>query len=151
MKMVKEQNIYPMTSWSLTVSTSSRAKRKYGIFCKSVKYISHNTPCLPIKILLNLCFSFLVGITAVPREIENNASAKFWAANKVHLGRFCKSVKYISHNTPCLPTKILLNLCFSFLVGITAVPREIENNASAKFWAANKVHLGRCASGECNC
>ena len=39
-------------------------------------------------------------------------------------------------------------ICFSFLLrGITAVPREIENNAYAKFWGANKVHYGRCASG----
>ena len=38
------------------------------------------------------------------------------------------------------PPKILLNLCFSFLLGITAVPREIENKAYAKFWGANKVH-----------
>ena len=29
--------------------------------------------------------------------------------------------------------KILHNLCFSLLLGITAVPREIENNAYAKF------------------
>ena len=36
--------------------------------------------------------------------------------------------------------KILPNLCFSFLLGITAVPREIENKAYAKFWGANKVH-----------
>ena len=35
--------------------------------------------------------------------------------------------------------QILHNLCFSFLLGITAVPREIENNAYAKFWGANKV------------
>ena len=86
MKMVKEQNIYPTTSWSLTVYTSSHAKRKH-----------------------------------------------------------------ISHNTPCLSTKILLNLCFSFLLGSTAVPREIEKNACAKFLGANKVHFGKCASGECNC
>ena len=42
--------------------------------------------CLPLpspQILHNLCFSFFLGITAVPREIENNASAKFWGANKV--------------------------------------------------------------------
>ena len=48
----------------------------------------------------------------------------------------------ISHNAPYLPPKILHNLCFSFLLGITAVPREIENNAYAKFWAANKVYYG---------
>ena len=29
---------------------------------------------------------------------------------------------------------ILHNLCFSFLLGITAVPREIENNAYANFF-----------------
>ena len=54
----------------------------------------------------------------------------------------------ISHNVPYLPPKSLHNLsgCFSFLLDITAVPREIENNAYAKFWAANKVHYGRCAS-----
>ena len=55
---------------------------------------------------------------------------------------------HISHNAPNLPPTILHNLCCSFLLGITAVPRENENNAYAKFWGANKVHCGRCASGE---
>ena len=35
------------------------------------------------------------------------------------------------------PPKILHNLCFSFPLGITAAPREIENNACAKLWGAN--------------
>ena len=52
---------------------------------------------------------------------------------------------HISHNTPCLH-----NLYFSHLLGITAVPREIENNGYEKFWGANKVHFGRCTSGEYN-
>ena len=39
----------------------------------------------------------------------------------------------------CAP-QILHNLCFSFLLAITAVPREIESNAYAKFLRANKVH-----------
>ena len=55
----------------------------------------------------------------------------------------------ISHNASYLPPKILHNLCYSFLLDITAVPTEIENNAYAKFWGANKVHYGRCASGVC--
>ena len=38
---------------------------------------SHSAPYLPLKILHNLCFSFLLGITAIPREIENNAYANF--------------------------------------------------------------------------
>ena len=59
---------------------------------------------------------------------------------------------HISHNAtysppPRPPKKILHNLCFSFLLGITAVQREIENNAYAKFWGANKVHYGKCESG----
>ena len=54
---------------------------------------------------------------------------------------------HISHNAPYLRPKILHNLCFSFLLGITAIPREIENNAYTKFWGANKVHFGRHASG----
>ena len=59
------------------------------------------------------------------------------------------------HNAPYLrppppppPTKKKMhNLYFSFLLGITAIPREIENNVYAKFWGAHKVHYGRCASG----
>ena len=54
---------------------------------------------------------------------------------------------HISHNGPYLPPKILHNLCFSFLLGITAVPREIENNTYTNLWGANKMHYG-CASGE---
>ena len=53
----------------------------------------------------------------------------------------------ISHNSPYLPPKILHNLGISFLQGITAVPREIKNNAYAKCWRANKVHYGRWACG----
>ena len=33
---------------------------------------------------------------------------------------------HISHNVGHLPPQILHNLCFSFLLGITAVPKEIE-------------------------
>ena len=54
---------------------------------------------------------------------------------------------HISHHALYLLSKILHNLCFSFLLGITAVPREIENNTYAKFWGANEVHYGKCRSG----
>ena len=36
------------------------------------------------------------------------------------------------------------NLCFSFLLGITAVPREIENNAYAKCGGKNGVFWEMC-------
>ena len=47
-----------------------------------------------------------------------------------------------SHNAPYLPPKILHNLCFPFLLGITAVPREIENNAHAKFGGQIRYIMG---------
>ena len=31
------------------------------------------------------------------------------------------------------------NLCLSFFLGITAVPREIESNAYAKFWILGQI------------
>ena len=38
---------------------------------------------------------------------------------------------------------------FQFLLGITVVPREIEDNSYAKFfWGANKVNYGLCENGE---
>ena len=54
------------------------------------------------------------------------------------------------------PKKKKKKICitfFSFILGITAIPSEIEKNAYAKcffFWGggrgANKVHYGRCVS-----
>ena len=43
-------------------------------------------------------------------------------------------IRHIFHNAPYLPPKGLHSLCFSFLLGITAVPRETENNAYANFF-----------------
>ena len=53
---------------------------------------------------------------------------------------------------PPHPAQICITFVFSFPLGITAVPREIENNASAKFWGQKReVHYGWCASGEFEC
>ena len=49
---------------------------------------------------------------------------------------------HISHNAPYLPPNILHNLCFSFLLSIIAISREIENNAQVKFEG-----LVRCIMG----
>ena len=58
--------------------------------------------------------------------------------------RTCKVKRHfhISYKAPYLPPKILHSLCFSFLLGITAVPREIENNAYAKFWGQRRCIMG---------
>ena len=55
---------------------------------------------------------------------------------------------HTDHNAPCLPPKILHNHCFRFLLGITVVPREIEENGYAHFWGVHKVHYGLCESSE---
>ena len=57
---------------------------------------------------------------------------------------------HFSQNAPYVHPKILHNPRFSFLLGITAVPREIQNNAYAKSCGENKVHYGSCASGVLN-
>ena len=46
--------------------------------------------------------------------------------------------------------KKLRNHCFQFLLGITVIPREIEDNAYVKFWGVNKVHYGLCDNVELN-
>ena len=58
------------------------------------------------------------------------------------------NVSYATSTFPIihLICKILHKLCFSFLLGITAVPREIENNAYAKFWGAHNVRYGKCGN-----
>ena len=54
----------------------------------------------------------------------------------------------------CLPPKILHNHFFQFLLGITVIPREIENNGHAEFFflwgggGVSKVHYGLCEKGE---
>ena len=49
---------------------------------------------------------------------------------------------HISHNAPYLLPQILHNLCFLFLLCITAFPKEIENNAYAKFWGQIRWIMG---------
>ena len=55
---------------------------------------------------------------------------------------------HIVYDTLCLPLNILYKHCFQFLVGLTIVLLEIENNACAKFLGVNKVHYGQCGSWE---
>ena len=41
---------------------------------------------------------------------------------------------------PFLPPQIFPNHCFQFLLGITVVPREIEDNGSENFLGVSKLH-----------
>ena len=60
----------------------------------------------------------------------------------------------MDHNAACLPTRILHNHCFQFLLGTTVVPREIQDNSYAKCFfggvggGVNKMHNGLCENGE---
>ena len=74
------------------------------------------------------CFSFLLGITAAPREIENNAYAEFWGANKVHYGK--KSVLNLSALGKIFTIVLLQNVCnFRETVGLS----PYRNNGSTYF------------------
>ena len=58
---------------------------------------------------------------------------------------------HIPHNATYLPPNIVPQNLHNLLLGppgYYSLPREIENNANAKFWGANKVHYERRASGE---
>ena len=74
-------------------------------------------------------------ISANQRDTEMSANVKNHEKNvpKVMTSLLSSPISirhlHISHNAPYLPPKSLHNLCFSFLLGITAVPREIQNNA----------------------
>ena len=74
-------------------------------------HISHNAPYLPTKVLHLLRFSFLLGITSLLHSRTKNG---------------------------CVAD-------YRVLLGITPVPREIENITYAKLGGTNKVHYGTCA------
>ena len=46
----------------------------------------------------------------------------------------------------CSP-KFCITFVFSFLMGITVFSRKLKTMLLQKFWGANKVHYGKCASG----
>ena len=49
---------------------------------------------------------------------------------------------------PHTPPKICTTFVFNFSWVLQVVPREIDDNAYAKFLGANKVYYGRCANCE---
>ena len=49
---------------------------------------------------------------------------------------------HISHSTPYLAPQIWHNLCFSFLLGIAAVPREMKTILMKNFWGQIRRIIG---------
>ena len=82
------------TKWPLELSGSKNLDRERLEQIQPLSYllfihyfcIDHNAPCLPPRILHTHCFQFLVGITVVPREIQDNCYTNFWGVNTVHYG-----------------------------------------------------------------
>ena len=63
---------------------------------------------------------------------------------------FTFTIRYfrIAQNTLCLPPKILHKHCFQFLLGMTTIPRKIENNAKyALFWGGGGWGQTKCIMG----
>ena len=56
----------------------------------------------------------------------------------------CLLIRYvhISHNTPFLPPKILHNLCFLFLLGVTAVQEKLKTMLMQNFGEQTGCILG---------
>ena len=81
-------------------------------------------------------------------KLLNHASFfNFWS---YHVCTTTPSIRHlqISHNAPYLPAKILPNLCFLFLLGITAIPREFELKIGSSGHKKERGALGRHARKE---
>ena len=106
------------------------------------KIIFHSMEALPSDALspsfsFLFSFSFLYVQPSVTHRYQLELTCWRSPATQVFVLNHPIRHLYTSHNAPYLPPKIWHSLCFSFLLGITAVPREIENNAYAKFWGGN--------------
>ena len=108
--------------------------------------ISHNASYLPLKILHSLCFSFLLGITAVPREIENKGYAEFLGQTRCITGNV--EVAYCFHDLllsglPSFSSPEPLGLIFIELVkttwprndGLLGYENALPRAPCGLFWA----------------
>ena len=88
-------------------------------------HIIHKALYLPPKILHNLCFSLLLGITATPREIENNACAKFegWGGQIRHIMGNVQVGYELFYDWPSGWT---LDLCWYFLILLLELKSVLE-------------------------
>ena len=101
-----------------------------------------------IKVLLSLWCTKnweKYSLVNLRRSISPNSTMFTKAALRALYSR--KMISPIMHLICPPPPTQVSTTSVSFLLGITAVPRKIENNAYSKFWGANKVHHGRCVSG----
>ena len=115
--------MYATQSVSLTKTTSKTLTKKFLAFRGY-----HMSPCDAYVRHLNLFMQLYV--------------LDMYITVSCAIGHFQKY-----HNTLCLSSKILHKHCFHFLLGLTLVPRENENNAYANFCRTNKEYYGIFESG----
>ena len=79
------------------------------------------------------CWSSLIDLLHCLNVLTNTCTCQPPEYKNLEMFRsLCIRNLHISHYAPYLPPKILHSLCFSFFLGIKAVPRGIENKAHAK-------------------
>ena len=66
----------------------------------------------------------------------------------IHICIVCFDEYLLSSIQFTIFTQTITHLVFQFLLGITIVPRQIEDNGYAKFWVENKVLYGPCENSE---
>ena len=89
-------------------------------------WLAHERGC--VTAVHFILFSFANYPPSVAMELK--VSKEIWDPSIHHF--------HIDHNAPCLPPRLLHNHCFQFLLGITVVPREIEDIGYAKFWEVKR-------------
>ena len=94
----------------------------------------------------NPVFSNLTKISAA--EYVQNSAASLLTDTKNIFTIFTETIMHIVPPPPLPNQKKIHNHCFQFLLGITVVPREIEDNGYAKVLKVNKVHYGLGENGQ---
>ena len=89
-------------------------------------WLAHERGC--VTAVQFILFNFAKYPPSIAMELK--VSKEIWDCSIHHF--------HIDHNAPCLLPRLLHNHCFQFLLGITVVPREIEDNGYAKFCLGSK-------------
>ena len=87
----------------------------------------------------------------ISRSGSANCNCPVWGSSALHMrssldGNFF-SIRHfhIDHNAPCLPPKILHNLCLRFLLGrCNTLEKYNWKQWLCKIWGVNKVHYCLC-------
>ena len=82
------------TEWPFELSSNKNLDREILKQIKPLNYllfihyfrVDHNHLVYPPEFCITYCFQLLLGITVVPREIQDNGYAKFLGVNTLHDG-----------------------------------------------------------------